>query len=67
MESERGASGAREDMVAGMTVLGTDEVAVTEVLACASAIRPGLRLLGSWKRNLNGCCGWMSRIGEASL
>ena len=67
MESERGDSGARVDKVAGMTVLGVDEVAVTEVLACASAIRTGLRLLGIWKINMNGCCGWMSRIGEASL
>ena len=41
-ESERVDSGVRVDMVEGLLALGADAVAVAEVVARASAIRPGV-------------------------
>ena len=43
MESDRGFTKARVDMVAGMLLLGADADAVTEVEAHNSSLRSGVR------------------------
>ena len=43
VESERGDSGSRVYMVAGLLALGADAVSVVEVLARASSLRSGVR------------------------
>ena len=64
VESERGASGARVDMVAGLLVLSADAVTEAAAAAPASHLRP--RVVCSWAK-LNGW-GWkISRIVVASL
>ena len=47
MESDKGASGARVDMVVGLLALGADAVVEAAVVVHTSALRSGVRR--SWK------------------